>query len=134
VVTKIGGDGKQCWVNGKNWIGMRSGRDLSFRPYTGEAEAGRWRVEVRPTERAENDRFLHVIQVGLGSRNPEPTAARCVKVEAGTRVDVDLGDGRRASIVFEDGIGGTICIRGGSGPTIEASLAEGVLPNIPIPR
>jgi len=56
IITKIGGPGKECWVDGGNWPSLE---EREWPP-----EAGAWRLEVSPSEPANEDLFLHVLQVG----------------------------------------------------------------------
>ncbi|MBD3268293.1 hypothetical protein GF373_16630 [bacterium] len=51
----IGGDGKEYWVNGKNYPPNSKS----------DPEAGNWRLEVSPLEENTEDAFLHVLQAGL---------------------------------------------------------------------
>ena len=59
-LTKIGGPGKQFWSDGRNWSlqpgnsRMQDSHDLY----------GQWRMEITPSKPAEDDCFLHVLQVG----------------------------------------------------------------------
>jgi len=62
-ITKIGGRGKEFWVEGKNY--PVSPGDLS-------REAGAWRIELSPVAPAVEDRFLNVMQVADASRAGEP--------------------------------------------------------------
>jgi hypothetical protein len=139
-IVKVGGDGKECWLDGVNHDGAEGsevgakGKKVGFRPYTGEGEAGRWRLEVSPAAPAENDLFLHVIQVGLKSKDAKPAAAKLVKAEGATGAEVELGNGRKATVTFKPGVGGHIKIEGGGQAAVEADLAEKVLPNIKIEK
>ena len=63
-ITTIGGPGRQFWSDGRNWPfpdGYRT-------PDTTQL-LGQWRVEVSPPEPAQQDYFLHLIQVGDQSLN-----------------------------------------------------------------
>jgi heparin/heparan-sulfate lyase len=51
VIEKVGGDGKEYWVDGKNWGTVT------------QEDAGRWRIELSPRKPALSDNFLNVIQV-----------------------------------------------------------------------
>ncbi len=135
-IVKVGGDGKECWVDGKNRSKSQWAWSLKFRPHTGEGEAGRWRLEISPKAAAENDVFLNVIQVGLKSKKPRPTAARLVKSPdpEATGVEIELGGGRKATVIFKKGAGGSIKITGGAGPAVDEKLAEKVLPNLKIEK
>ena len=54
--TTLGGPGKECWADGKNWPSQEK---KEWPP-----EAGSWRLEVSPSQPAAEDFFLHVLQVG----------------------------------------------------------------------
>ena len=71
VISKIGGEGKQFWSDGKNWplpdpkkedrsqvhvVNRKAGNDHPL--------FGQWRVEISPKKSAEKDYFLHILQVG----------------------------------------------------------------------
>jgi len=139
-IVKVGGDGKECWLDGANHDGAdgsevgASGKKVAFRPYTGEGETGRWRLEVSPSVAAENDLFLNVIQVGLKSKGAKPTAAKLVKAEGAASAEIELGDGRKATVTFRAGVGGHVKIEGGGKAAVEADLAEKVLPNLKIEK
>ena len=65
-LSKIGGPDRQFWSDGRNWplpAGYRTPDDTPL--------LGQWRVEVSPSEKRENDLFLHLIEVGdRGPRKP----------------------------------------------------------------
>ena len=63
-VTAVGGAGKECWVEGRNWPPI--GKEW-------EPEAANWRLEVSPSQPAAEDFFLHVLQTD-GSEIAEPDA------------------------------------------------------------
>ena len=49
-IEKIGGVGKEYWVDGKNWGSVT------------QEDAGQWRIEVSPKDTALSNNFLNVIQ------------------------------------------------------------------------
>lgn len=134
-IIKVGGPGKECWLDGANHDGAGGSevgakkKKVAFRPHTGEGETGRWRLEISPAVAAENDLFLNVIQVGLKSKGSKPTAARLLAADNSTGAEVELGGGRKATIVFKPGVGGHIKIEGGGRAAVDQDLAEKVLPN-----
>jgi hypothetical protein len=69
-VTKIGGPGKEFWVEsmGENFF-MSTGR--------GGAEPGAWRVEVSPAVPAKSDSFLHILTV-MDAETPEGPATAMI--------------------------------------------------------
>lgn len=68
-ITKVGGPGKECWVDGRNWPAVE-------KEWT--SDAGAWRAEVSPSLPAAEDLFLHVIQVD-GSDITAPDAVTLVR-------------------------------------------------------
>jgi len=69
-ITKIGGPGRECWVEGRNW----ASRERDEWP----PEAGSWRLEVSPSRAAEEDYFLHVFETD-GSEIARPGAVSLVR-------------------------------------------------------
>ncbi len=59
-IESIGGEGKEYWVDGKNWGTVT------------QEDAGRWRIELSPKQASKSDNFLNVIQVM--DAKPSPTA------------------------------------------------------------
>ncbi len=58
-IEKIGGEGKEYWVDGKNWGTVT------------QQDAGRWRIELSPKTAAKSDNFLNVIQVMDAAPSPK---------------------------------------------------------------
>ena len=54
-IEKVGGDGKEAWVDGKNYPNADSGSVNS--------EQGKWRIELSPQKASENDTFLNAMYV-----------------------------------------------------------------------
>ncbi len=52
-IEKVGGPGREFWVNGEN-----------YPPQKSDPEAGAWRVEISPREEKTDDVFLHVLVTG----------------------------------------------------------------------
>ncbi len=134
-IEVIGGPGKECWVDGKNYdlvagseFDRASQKRVSFRPYTGEGETGRYRVEISPgAPPAERTLFLNVIQVAAKSQSPVPTPARLLGSQY--ELEVVLTDGRKATIRFKEGVGGHVAIEKAGRVLADVALAEKVLPN-----
>ena len=73
-IAKIGGPGREFWVDGKNY---------PFRPHDrGNDEPGAWRIEVSPRAPAETDLFLNVMQVMDAVGGPEPLAPEMIETSA----------------------------------------------------
>ena len=60
VIEKIGGPGKEYWVDGKNWGSVT------------QEDAGRWRIELSPKKASKSDNFLNIIQVMDAKPAPAP--------------------------------------------------------------
>ena len=81
-LEKVGGPGKEFWVDGKNYPDAKNPPD---------PETGAWRVELSPRRPAAADLFLNVIQV----MDRDSAAARPLvveKIESGNIVGVRLAD------------------------------------------
>jgi hypothetical protein len=108
-ITAVGGPGKECWVDGKNWPSLEK---KEWPP-----EAGAWRLEVSPSKTATKDVFLHVLQTG------DPDIARTgtvVLARAGNQLGVRVkAQGNEYVVLFSPG--GTKChltIRDAGGKTV----------------
>lgn len=58
-MTKVGGPGKEYWVNGTNWANDVPAEKVE----RGSVELAAWRVEISPKTAAKEDLFLNVMQV-----------------------------------------------------------------------
>jgi hypothetical protein len=108
-ITTVGGPGKECWVDGKNWPSLEK---KEWPP-----EAGAWRLEISPSKPATRDVFLHVLQTGA------PEIARpgtVVMARAGSQLGVRVkAQGKEYVVLFSPG--GTKChltIRDAGGKTV----------------
>lgn len=82
MVEKIGGPGREFWVDGTNY-------PARLRP-EGLNEGGGWRVEVSPRTPAATDYFLHVLQVGDHTPDTPPLPVR--RLETPTHAGAVLAD------------------------------------------
>lgn len=70
VLTKVGGAGKNFWSDGRNWaLPKLTPKDYGYNNTNSlipddHPELGHWRVEVSPDKAAEDDLFMHILQVG----------------------------------------------------------------------
>jgi len=145
-VTVVGGPGRECWFNGRNYVRNTRGKPITFRPHTGEGEAGRYRIEISPRAPAENDLFLNVIQVGLKSEGAKPTPVELIEEDGMVGATISHGGGALTRVLFKEGGGGKIVVqrmhpilgpdgsRTDTGRVREYDLAETVLPNPKIER
>jgi hypothetical protein len=84
-ITKIGGDGRQFWIDGRNYDGSRNRGGVKWMtapPTEGPPEPGAWRVEVSPHGRQAKDLFLHVLYPTLATTRAMP-AVRSIQADAG---------------------------------------------------
>lgn len=88
-ITVVGGPGRECWVDGRNWPPIEK---------EWERDAGAWRLEVSPARPAAQDLFLHVLQTD-GADIALPAAVSLI--EQGGRVGVRVSaQGRRYDVTF----------------------------------
>jgi hypothetical protein len=66
-IRRIGGDGYQAWVKGKNRTG-------DMHKIQGKVDSGRWRIEISPTEPHKFDNFLHLIHIADSKTAQMPNA------------------------------------------------------------
>ena len=79
-IEKIGGEGKEYWVDGKNY-GKATQED-----------AGRWRIELSPKKESKSDNFLNVIQVMDASSKINPHLVKKKWAEKGNHIAVEIAD------------------------------------------
>lgn len=60
-IDKVGGEGKEAWVNGSNFANEDSSKSNS--------EQGAWRIELSPKKKSENDVFLNAMYVTDNNKN-----------------------------------------------------------------
>ncbi|MFQ6096151.1 MAG: heparinase II/III family protein [Armatimonadota bacterium] len=78
-ITKVGGQGREFEVNGKNFPSKKA-----------HAESGAWRVEVVPRGRAARQYFLHVLSTGESGGAP---TASVTTAEGTVRVRIEAQSG-----------------------------------------
>jgi len=79
-IEKIGGAGKEYWVDGNNY-GKATQED-----------AGRWRIELSPKNASKSDNFLNVIQVMDASSKISPHLVSKKAASKGNYVAVEIAD------------------------------------------
>ena len=121
-VEVIGGKGKECWVNGKNYHEVRERRkeqDESDWEHS-------WRIDVKPAGAAEEDLFLHVLQTFPDT----PSALAKVRlIEARGTVGAAISRGERSWTVSfpRDGkAGGRISLAAGGKAVLDEALPKKV--------
>ncbi len=101
-IEKIGGPGKEFWVNDTNYATTKSGR----------CEAGAWRVEVTSQEPGKLVEFLHVFLVyfGANANTPAPQS-----VEGQGAAGADLLDRTVVFVAGDEGGGPLRYVSNGTG-------------------
>jgi hypothetical protein len=79
-IEKIGGIGKEYWVDGKNWGSVT------------QEDAGQWRIEVSPKDTALSNNFLNVIQVTDAQPSREVLKVKKSFAIKGNYIAVSIGD------------------------------------------
>jgi heparin/heparan-sulfate lyase len=121
-ITKIGGPGKQFWVDGHNFA-MPKGD-----PPDTTRLLGQWRVEVNSVDRTTLTCFLHLLQATDINAN---RMADSEPVKRGERTGVRFSHGDlTCEVLFdtEGKAGGHITIRQGGKTTVNRELARTVAP------
>jgi heparin/heparan-sulfate lyase len=121
-ITKIGGPGKQFWVDGRNYPMPNN------TPPDTTRLLGQWRVEVNSAERTALTLFLHLLQASdISARD----MVKSEPVKRGKRTGVRFsGGGATCEVLFdsEGGAGGHITIRRGGKTAVDRELARTVTP------
>jgi len=92
-IAKIGGPGKERWVDGRDWPSLEK---KEWPP-----EAGAWRVEVSPPRPSQEDLFLHVLHVGSNDiASPDAVTLMRQPGAVGVRV---RAQGREYEVTFPAG-------------------------------
>jgi heparin/heparan-sulfate lyase len=123
VLDKIGGPGKEFWNDGRNWPIPTNTPD----PIPQTELMGAWRMEISPAAPAQDDDFLHLIEVG-GLDKTNMTPARLVRDEGRVGVEIPHGD-ETWTILFRNqgAVGADLKIVRGTNETV-MSLANLVQP------
>ncbi len=131
----IGGPGKTAWVDGKNFPITKKYIDGAKKKHKGpdafELLTGNWRLEVSPAQAQKNDLFIHAIEVGDKGELKEMHDANVeMQSDKSISIQLDLGDGRQASVRFDmdNPIHGNIAIMKGNKKLIVEKLATNVQP------
>jgi len=80
-ITKVGGNGREFWVDGRNVYESPSHPDV---------EPGAWRIELSPAVAAKSDMFLNVMQVMDAKGGPQPLPV--TKLDSDKMVGVQIAD------------------------------------------
>ncbi|MFA5689407.1 MAG: heparinase II/III family protein [Kiritimatiellales bacterium] len=103
----VGGSGKEFWSAGRNWPLPLTAAEMKK-----HETAGRWRVEVRPRNKRNNDYFLHVLQV-TDQNVEEMNVSELLQTKDHYGVKIEIGD-RCWKLAFnrKGMLGGTISCEG----------------------
>jgi len=139
VLEKVGGPGKEFWVNGVNYpldAGLsESMKKAGYDPEQFKKEydevpelAGRWRMEVKPRNPRKEDVFLHLIQVGDQTLQ-EMSETQVASDEAEVTVTFDALN-KRVTLSFATvgAVGGHIRIQQGAEVLVDRDLTHEVMP------
>lgn len=97
-IDLVGGDGKEFWVDGKNYQIQPAQKQDSRGKYTPESEMGKWRIEISPSASSEHDLFLNAMYVTDADGNLAELPM--LKEETSTMVGVTVMD---RSVYFSKG-------------------------------
>lgn len=116
-LTKIGGEGKQFWSDGRNWpLPILTPNDWNYRKSRSKVPLdtipllGQWRIEVAPKLPKLKDSFLHIMQVGDTSME-NMVSSKPIEIDGKKGVGFDY-NGKTYQILFseETSTGGNIRI------------------------
>ena len=106
--TKIGGPGKEFWVDGKNYPQGKTRMEEYRKKGITNPLWGNWRMEIAPGEKCTKVRFLNLIQVGMKDQLREMTAAEYRKEGTSEGVRFETEKGTFTVLFDSDGSGGKI--------------------------
>lgn len=125
---KIGGPGREFWVDGKNYpLGKTRLEEYAARKITNPLW-GNWRIELTRRKPSESVRFLNLIQVGMADKLKKMATSSYVK--NGTREGVKfIHDDTEYTILFDaDGTGGYFKAVKNGKTLLEKELIQGIQP------
>ena len=137
VLEKVGGPGKEFWVNGVNYpldagqseLFRKQGYDIPKREYKEVPElAGRWRMEVKPGSPRKEDIFLHLIQVGDQSLQAMCDAQVTTAGGTATITFDALGKSVTLSFATVGAVGGHIRITRDTEVQVDRDLTQEIMP------
>ena len=120
-INRVGGPGKEFWVNGKNY-------PIDGKSKSGGWDAGAWRVEVTPGGAAERDLFLHVLHA-LDADAEAPAPARLTQDDASVTVSF-RAYGRDVRVTFGKAAGaeGRLLVRKDGATLTDVKLERRIQP------
>ena len=134
-LTKIGGEGKQFWSDGRNWsLPVLTPDDYTYNTSQYRIQhdtnelLGQWRMEVSPAKPAMDDIFLHLIQVGDQSLKTMVNST-ALKKDGTAGVKFTYQD-KEYDVTFntEGNVGGKISISRNGQKILDEDFTENVKP------
>ncbi len=128
-ITVIGGDGKEFWTNGRNWLFLNA-ETLLTKPNW----QGRYRLEIEPAEATAETRFLTVLQAAAKSETAM-VPVKIVNEKNADGVEFTTRDGLLCKVLFNRGgaIGGHLSISRNGKVLVDKPLLTESMPVGPAP-
>lgn len=122
--TKIGGPGKEFWVDGKNYpLGKTRLEEYASRRIQNPLW-GNWRMEITPGKAVRKVRFLNLIQVGMKKNLNAMVKSEYIQDNGKDGIRFSAGDTEYSVLFDEDGNGGHIkAVRNGK-TVLERDLSK----------
>ena len=133
--TKIGGPGREFWVDGKNWPLGKTRMEIYRKRNVKKTLWGNWRVELTAGKPTAKVRFLNLIQVGMKDRLPKMVNSEYVKDGLLEGVRFTAADGTAYTVLFnEAGTGGKIKAARGGKVLLDRPLSNQVQKQTPFQK
>ena len=122
--TKVGGPGKEFWVDGKNYpLGKTRLAEYASRGVRNPLW-GNWRMEITPGKAVRKVRFLNLIQVGIKKNLNAMVKSEYIQNNGKDGIRFSAGDTEYSVLFDEDGNGGHIkAVRNGK-TVLERDLSK----------
>lgn len=101
--TKVGGPGKEFWVDGKNYPLGKTRQAEYVRRFKGKKAPlfGNWRMEITPGKPVTKVRYLNLIQVGFKKDTPGMVKSQYVKEGSFEGVSFTSRDNTAYTVLFD---------------------------------
>ena len=101
--TKIGGPGKEFWVDGKNYPMGKTRMAEYAKRFKGKKAPlfGNWRMEITPGKPGTEVRYLNLIQVGFKKDTPAMVKSQYVKEGSFEGVSFTSRDNTTYTVLFD---------------------------------
>ncbi len=133
--SKVGGPGKEFWVDGKNYpLGNTRLEEYKKRNVTNPLW-GNWRMELASGEPSQKVRFLNMLQVGMKEQLQSMVQAEYLQENDMDGVRFNAIDGTEYTVFFsEDGLGGRIRVKRNNATILERDLTTTVQKQTPFQK